>query len=187
MTPRDQADIERVLGFWLGPEAHGKWFETDPDFDRRVAAALAGDQRRAAAGACDQWTATAEGCLVLVILLDQVPRNLFRGEPRAFASDTRAREVARAAIDRGLDREIEEQIRRMFLYLPFEHSEDLVDQEACCRLMAALDEDPSWADWAVKHREVIARFGRFPHRNEVLGRASTEDEAAFLAEPDSAF
>ncbi len=187
MEESDRADIERVLDFWFGPDAEGRWFGKDAAFDRRVADALAEDHRRAAAGACDRWTGTAEGCLALVILLDQVPRNLFRGEPEAFATDAQAREVARLAVDRGFDRDTESQMRRMFLYLPFEHSEDLEDQETCCRLMAALDEDPSWAEWAVKHREVIARFGRFPHRNAALGRADSAEEVDFLAQPDSGF
>lgn len=186
MTPPNEADIERVLAFWFGPGMEEKWFEKDSDFDRGVAEALGEDRHQAASGACDGWMRTARGSLALVILLDQVPRNLFRDDPRAFGTDERAREVARLAIDRGFDKEIESQSQRRFFYLPFEHSEDLADQDTCYGLMSALD-DPSWADWAEKHRKVIARFGRFPHRNAALGRSSTEEEMAFLADPESSF
>lgn len=184
---------EAVLEFWFlppGEPGHGAkrkaWFVADPAFDAEVRGRFAAAVDAATLGALDHWQDEGPACLALVLLLDQFPRNIHRGTARAYLADDKARAVAAHALARGYDREVG-RWHRVFFYLPFEHSEDLVDQEACCRLMAALDEDPSWADWAVKHREVIARFGRFPHRNEVLGRASTEDEAAFLAEPDSAF
>jgi uncharacterized protein (DUF924 family) len=123
----------------------------------------------------------------LVLLLDQVPRHLYRDDPKAFATDARAHDVARHAIAQGFDRQIAAQSQRMFLYLPLEHSERLADQENCCRLMATLDENKEWADWAILHRDVIARFGRFPHRNAALGRDTSEAEQEFLAQPNSAF
>ncbi len=190
MTESSEADgdaIERVLCFWFAEGNDELWFEASDAFDRAVRRALADDHERAAAGAYETWRGTARGCLALVLLLDQVPRNLFRGDPRAFATDAQARAIARQAIDRGFDLENAELVQRRFFYLPLEHSEELADQEDGCRLMAALGGDPKWLQWAVKHRDVIARFGRFPHRNAVLGRASSAEEIAFLERPDSAF
>lgn len=187
MTETDRDAVGRVLGFWFAPGTEAHWFERSDDFDRAVRDALGDDHDRAAAGAYDAWMESAQGSLALVLLLDQVPRNLFRESARAFATDARARAVTRHALARGFDRRLTSQAERMFLYLPLEHSESLADQEDCCRLMAALDEDAEWLGWAVKHRDVIARFGRFPHRNAVLGRDSSEAEKAFLAEPDSVF
>ncbi|MCY1012744.1 DUF924 domain-containing protein [Nannocystis pusilla] len=124
--------------------------------------------------------------MALVILLDQFPRNMFRGTPEAFASDAKAREVANAALDAGHEHALTQE-ERLFLYLPLEHSEELADQERCVELMRALDETPMWLDYAVRHRDVIARFGRFPHRNAVLGRESTAEECEFLMQPGSSF
>ena len=175
----------RVLDFWFAQGNDEHWFKSSAAFDKAVREALADDQERAAAG--DSWRETAEGCLALILLFDQVPRNLFRDDPRAFATDARASAVARHAIAEGFDRKIASQAQRRFLYLPLEHRETIADQEEVCRLMATLDENPEWLEWAVKHREVIARFGRFPHRNAILGRRSTPEELAFLEEPDSSF
>ncbi|WP_338089144.1 DUF924 family protein [Nannocystis pusilla] len=141
---------------------------------------------RAASGALDGWGAAPRGALALVILLDQFPRNMFRGTPEAFASDAKAREVANAALDAGHEHALTQE-ERLFLYLPLEHSEELADQERCVELMRALDETPMWLDYAVRHRDVIARFGRFPHRNAVLGRESTAEECEFLMQPGSSF
>jgi uncharacterized protein (DUF924 family) len=186
MSPQDLADIERVVGFWFGPEARERWFDKDPDFDARVREALGRDHERAARGDCDHWKESARGCLALAVLLDQAPRNLYRDDPRAFACDAPALAVTRHALARGLDKKLAEG-ERMILYLPLEHSEALADQEDCVALMAGLDGDGKWLDFAREHRDVIARFGRFPHRNATLGRASTGEEAAFLAEPGSSF
>lgn len=187
MIEADHETVARVLGFWFGQGDDELWFKRSDAFDAAVREALAEDYERAAAGAYDAWAETAEGCLALILLLDQVPRNLFRDDLRAFATDARALAVARRAIAEGFDQRISSQSRRRFLYLPLEHSERLADQEDGCRLMGALDENPEWAEWAVKHREVIARFGRFPHRNAVLGRDSSAAEKEFLAEPGSSF
>jgi uncharacterized protein (DUF924 family) len=121
-----------------------------------------------------------------VILLDQFPRNMFRGTAEAFASDAKAREIANLALESGHDHDLAQE-ERLFLYLPLEHSEELADQERCVELMRALDETPLWHDYAVRHRDIIARFGRFPHRNAVLGRDSTAEECEFLMQPGSSF
>jgi len=177
---------EDILAFWFAPGRRDQWFEKDPAFDEEVRRQLLGPYERAVAGAYDHWRETAKGCLALCLLLDQVPRNLFRDEPRAFATDDAARAVLRHALEQGFDHALS-QIERLFLYLPFEHSEVLKDQEDCVRLTKALDEDPGWYDYALRHRDIIARFGRFPHRNAALGRDCTEEEAAFLEQPGSSF
>lgn len=181
-----------LLDFWFGPagSAGGKrdiWFEPDPHFDAALRERFLDDQQRAAAGEYDDWLAAPETALALVLLLDQLPRNIYRGTPAAYASDAQARRAARAALARGHDRRLAP-VERLFLYLPFEHSEDLADQALSVRLLAALRGlDPDTGRYAERHREIIARFGRFPHRNAILGRASTPEEEAFLEEPDSAF
>jgi len=186
-----------ILDFWFGaasdsPERdrpRAVWFETDAAFDAALRERFLGDHERAHEGALGHWQLQRESCLALLLLLDQLPRNLFRGTARAFASDARARAAARHALERGFDRDMPP-IHRWFFYLPFEHSEDLADQGLSLRLHATLpdDEDKASAmDWARRHYDIIARFGRFPHRNRVLGRISTPQEEAFLQEPASAF
>jgi uncharacterized protein (DUF924 family) len=138
----------------------------------------------AARGEYDAWAKTAEGALALLILLDQFPRNLYRKSAHAFATDPKARGIARAAIAEGFDRQVEP-LLRPFFYLPFEHSEDLADQEACvalCERLAQETGDEETLKWARLHLDIIARFGRFPHRNAVLGRTTTPEERAFLDE-----
>ena len=179
------ASPDHVLSFWYSDTARKQWFARSDAFDAAMREALGELHTRAAAGALDDWAATPRGALALVILLDQAPRNLFRGTPQAFASDGAALRHARAAIDAGLDRSLVED-ERIFLYLPFEHSEDLADQDRCVALCSAL-EAPMWRDYAIRHRDVIARFGRFPHRNIILGRESTPEELEFLKQPGSSF
>ena len=175
MTP------EEVLAFWFAgdPATFRKvWFEKDLAFDQscaRFAEAL----RDARQGAYDEWTATPHGTLALVILLDQFSRNLHRGSPEAFAADAKAREIARTAVARGVDQTFGP-MERMFLYLPFEHSEDMADQDEGVRLFTPLGE--KMARHAEEHRDAIRRFGRFPHRNAALGRINTPEELAFLTE-----
>ncbi|MCP5372764.1 MAG: DUF924 domain-containing protein [Hyphomicrobiales bacterium] len=188
----DRAAVAAILDFWFGPPgADGalpkreEWFRGGPAFDTRVAEVLGPWHTRAAAGALDRWADTADGALALVLLLDQAPRNLFRGDPRAFATDAHARQVAAGALDRGFDRDMQV-VQRLFLYLPFEHGEDLADQDRSVALFAALG-DADYLDYAQRHRDIIVRFGRFPHRNAVLGRASSTEEAAFLTQPGSSF
>ena len=187
---------ERLLDRWFGPpgdpgrEAERKiWFESVPEFDAALRTEFLADHEEAAAGRLSWWEASAEGALALVLLLDQIPRNIFRGSPRAYASDASARAAADRALARGFDCAVP-RAWRGFFYLPFEHSEDLADQERALALFAALPPTPESPDplrHARRHHEIIARFGRFPHRNAVLGRASTPAELAFLAEPDSSF
>ena len=182
----DSDDIAEVVEFWFGPGMKERWFECDPAFDAEVRARLGGPREAAAAGGFGAWRDSAEGCLALIVLLDQAPRNLFRGQARAFATDAAARELTGHALAQGFEAALT-QDQRGFLYLPLEHSETLDDQEASVRLTAALDEDPAWHDYAVRHRDIIARFGRFPHRNAALGRESTPEERAFLEQPNSSF
>jgi uncharacterized protein (DUF924 family) len=179
--------ISEVLGFWFAPERRKHWFEASEAFDAAVRRALGAWHEAAASGRLDHWRESAEGCLALCILLDQVPRNVFRGTPQAFASDAQARAVARHAVERGFDLAFADKDRRMFLYLPLEHSEELADQELCVALCRERIDDPEYLRYAERHREIVARFGRFPHRNAILGRPSTPEETAFLAEPFSSF
>jgi uncharacterized protein (DUF924 family) len=181
---------EEVLTFWFAddPAAHRKvWFERDDAFDA-ACATLAAAREAAKSGALDHWADTPKGGLALLILLDQIPRNLFRGQAEAFATDAKAREVARAMIARGFDRVLTP-VERGFVYLPFEHSEDLADQEEGLRLFIArhADRDDDGLEYARRHRDVIKRFGRFPHRNAALGRTNTPEEKAYLAEPGAGF
>lgn len=167
-----------VVRFWsdAGPR---RWFRRDERFDAEFRERFLAAHEAAAAGALRPWLATAEGALALVLLLDQFPRNAFRGTPRVYATDALARQAADAAIRAGFDRETGPQLRQFF-YLPFMHSEALQDLERCVALNA--EQGGEALRWAQHHRDVIARFGRFPHRNAVLGRASTPDEERFLAE-----
>ena len=177
--------IDDVLDFWFGVADRQAWFQIDTQFDQEIAARFGDLILPACAGTYDQWLRSGAEALALCLVLDQFPRNVHRGTASAFACDAKAREVARFVLRRGLDREVAPD-RRLFLYLPFEHAERLEDQDTSCRLMATLN-DPRLSDHAERHREIIARFGRFPHRNAILGRSSTEAERAFLEEPGSSF
>ena len=187
---------ERLLDRWFGapgdPEreaARKIWFESTPEFDAALREQFLADYEDAAAGRLGSWEASPESALALVILLDQIPRNIFRGSSRAYASDPLARATAARGLARGFDRAVPPAWRGFF-YLPFEHSEDLADQERCLALHAALPprpDDPDPLRYVRRHHEIILRFGRFPHRNAVLGRASTPEEIVFLSEPDSSF
>lgn len=170
------ASPETVLAFWreAGPD---RWFTRDDAFDADVREKFLGTYEAATAGKLEAWEATPEGALALVILLDQFPRNMFRGTARCFAADARARQYANLALKRGYDQDVPDDMRG-FLFLPFMHSEDPVDQDRCVELYrAAGDENLKYAE---QHRDVIRRFGRFPHRNAMLGRATTPEEQAFL-------
>ena len=165
-----------VIAFWraAGPE---KWFEKNAAFDDEIRRRFLNVHEAATSGKLTAWEASAEGALALLILLDQFPRNMFRGQARAFATDPLARAIASRAILSGFDGAFPDM--RSFFYLPFEHSEDLADQERGLTLYkAAGDEDG--LKWAKIHADIIHRFGRFPHRNAVLGRVSTPEEQKFL-------
>lgn len=185
-------DAATVLTFWFGapddPD-HGTirkaWFMKSDAFDAEVTARFGALTEAARRGDLDAWTTTPRGTLALVLLLDQMPRNIHRGSLEAFATDARALEVATQALRDGYDRALSP-VEQMFLFMPFQHSEDLVDQERSLALYARLDL-PDVQRFVHRHHEIIARFGRFPHRNAVLGRETTPEEAAFLLEPDSSF
>ncbi|HEY8002843.1 MAG TPA: DUF924 family protein [Phenylobacterium sp.] len=168
-----------VIGFWrqAGPE---KWFKKLIAFDEAVRLKFEPTHHRAARGEYDGWIGDAQGALALMILLDQFPRNLYRGSAHAFATDPKARAFARAAVDAGFDREVEPALRNFF-YLPFEHSESLADQDFCLALCTEAG-DADNLKWAALHRDIIVRFGRFPHRNQALGRRTTPEEQEFLDE-----
>lgn len=166
-----------VLAFWraAGPD---KWYTTDAAFDAEIGARFLPCYEAAAEGRLAAWEAMAEGALALLIVLDQFPRNMFRNSARAFAADPLARAVADRAIAHGFDRQFST-AEQAFFYLPFEHSEDPADQQRCVLLFRATG-DADLLKWAELHADIIRRFGRFPHRNALLGRASTPDEQAFL-------
>lgn len=172
------ADAAAVVRFWrdAGP---ARWFRKDEAFDAGFRERFLALHERAAAGQLDHWAADAEGALALLILLDQFPRNAFRGSPRMYASDARARRIARAAHERGLDLQVPADLRN-FMVLPLMHSEDAADQEVSVAMTAGLGGEAH--RFALHHRDLILRFGRFPHRNALLGRTSTPEEIRFLAE-----
>lgn len=197
----DRDELEAVIGEWLGPgevpspERIARWFARDAAFDAMLRERFGGLLDRAVDGTLEVDVSSPRRALAVVILLDQVARNVHRGTPRAFAGDARAREVARAAMARGDDARVPE-LHRMFFYMPLMHAEDLDAQEECVRRFeqVARTATPtsramleSGLDYARRHRDIVARFGRFPHRNAMLGRTSTDEELAFLTQPGSSF
>ena len=188
--------VNAILDFWFAPPGsseHGKarevWFKKDSAFDLEIAMRFGDAVAAALAGAYGEWCPTAPGALARVLLLDQFTRNMYRDTPRAFAGDARALATAEDAVTRGLDRTLTP-YGRWFLYMPFEHAEDVPAQRRSLELFGGLAQETGLIDsvpWAEKHAEVIFRFGRFPHRNEILGRASTPEEEAFLAQQGSRF
>jgi len=195
MTDRDLPDrVRALLDAWFGPpgdpsrERHRDiWFKGTAEFDAGLREAFLADYEAGAAGQLRSWEALPESALALVLLLDQIPRNIFRDTPRAYATDAAARAAADRALARGFDRLVPEAWRRFF-YMPFHHSENLADQRRSAALFDGLpgqrDRRGSVRRYGRPYVEVIARFGRFPHRNAILGRASTPEESAFLAERD---
>ena len=175
-----KSDRSLVLDFWLKDTPPDKWFGSDPALDAEIRARFEALWRSGHAGELDEWENEPNGALALIILFDQFPRNMFRGRAEAFASDARAREIAKRAIAQKRDLEAPASIR-FFFYLPLEHSEHLPDQEACVRLTKErLGEEHFAYPYALSHKAVIERFGRFPARNKALGRPSTEQEQEFL-------
>jgi uncharacterized protein (DUF924 family) len=179
ITPED------VLSFWFSEETRPKWWVKEDSFDARMRERFGAALEAAQSGALDHWAETPDGALALVILLDQAPRNIHRGTPQAFAADAKALAIAKAAIAKGFDAALPSE-RRNFLYMPFQHSERLEDQERGVALFAGNDVADG-LKWMTAHRDIIARFGRFPHRNAVLGRDSTAEELDFLQQPGSSF
>ncbi|MGL4963047.1 MAG: DUF924 family protein [Inquilinus sp.] len=182
MTPLS-VSAHDLLAFWFEESGKDRWFSGDAGFDAEVRARFLTLHEEVAAGRHDDWADSPLGVVALCILLDQLPRNLFRGTPRAFATDPKALAVAKAAVEQGFDQDPAlTDDHRLFLYLPFEHSEGLADQRRSLELQAAGIADLEYVDYARRHLAVIERFGRFPHRNAILGRASTPEEEAHLAE-----
>ncbi|WP_326537188.1 DUF924 family protein [Pseudorhodoferax sp.] len=171
------AEAAGVVAFWraAGP---AQWFAKNAAFDRQFRERFHDLHFAAAGRRCDAWAATAEGALALLLLLDQYPRNSFRGTGHMYATDPLARMFCRQALDAGLDRQVEQELR-LFFYLPLSHSEDLADQQRALGLNRALGEP--FASHALGHLDIVARFGHFPHRNAMLGRETTAAEQAFLA------
>lgn len=166
-----------VIDFWqhAGPK---RWFEGGKAFDDLCRDTLLDLHLSAARGELADWTEQAEGSLALILLLDQIPRNVFRGSAHAYATDPLARSVTNDALERGHDRQYELEMRSFF-YIPLMHSEDLADQQRCVEIFKEIPQSAS-ATWAVHHCEIIKRFGRFPHRNRLLGRRTTPQEQAWL-------
>lgn len=167
-----------VIGFWFGEPMCRHWFRATDDLDREIRERFEQLWQQAADGGLADWRQTAEGCLALAIVLDQFPLNMYRGEARSFATEAQSIETALMAVDRDFDSQLAVE-QRAFLYMPLMHSENLAHQDASVRLFeqAGLESN---ARFARHHRELIRRFGRFPHRNEILGRDSTSDELAYL-------
>jgi uncharacterized protein (DUF924 family) len=173
----DTKSADDVLAFWTeaGPE---KWYEKDEAFDHAIRDNFMSTYEAAAAGRLSAWEKSADSALALIIVLDQFPRNMFRGSARAWATDRLARDVADASISQGFDQSIDKELRAFF-YLPFMHSEDIEDQDYCVELCRKLGNEGN-LKYAEIHADVIRRFGRFPHRNPVLGRETTPEERAYL-------
>lgn len=194
----DNASPEEVLSFWFGENPNtaeavgslvGTWFGGGPAFDDAIRASFGALPDAGLAGELDGWRADPQETVALVLVLDQFPRNLFRGSAQSFRYDARGLEIAKHAIERGWDQEVTP-LEALFFYLPFEHSEDLADQQRCLRLVESLVGRVSeglrpsfegFVSFAERHLAVVERFGRFPHRNEALGRTSTAEEEAFLS------
>jgi len=173
-----------LIDFWFSKPVRRLWFDSTPEFDRQIRERFLTTFEAAAAGELDAWQETPAGVLALVIALDQFPLNMFRGEARSFSTEAQARGIAAAAIERGFDEPLDDD-QKAFLYLPFMHSESADDQARSVELFEAAGLTDN-LKWARHHRDIIARFGRFPHRNAILGRESTSEEIAYLAS-DEAF
>jgi len=189
------ATPQEVLDFWFstpGEAGYGKprelWFRKSQETDDTIRVRFGADVAAAIAGERDHWAGTSRATLALILLLDQFTRNIYRDTPRAFAGDPRAFALASAMVQQGDDRQLAP-LERCFGYLPFEHSESLAAQQESIRLYGQLAAEghPDLLVWAQKHFEIVARFGRFPHRNAILGRLSSPEEIAFLQQPGSRF
>ena len=179
--------IKEVLEFWFGDDARAAWFHANPAVDQIIRKRFGELFARAATGELKAWETSAEGCLALCILLDQMPRSMFRGAPRAFATDDRALAVAEHALAKGFDRQLTNW-QKQFVYMPFMHSENLANQLRALALFesggGSMTENRRFAE---EHVAVIRRFGRFPHRNAIFGRSSTDAEAQYLSEVEERY
>lgn len=181
-------DLEKdILNFWFEETKAQQWFQVNPDFDDDIRERYEDAYDKASRGIFDDWRTDSDGCLALCLLLDQFPRNMYRGTPKAFATDGKALVVAKFALSKGFD-QVLSPIKRRFLYLPFEHSENLNDQKKCVELFEKMKkDDPLGYDYALRHLKVIEQFARFPHRNAILGRMNTPEEEEYLAQGGSGF
>lgn len=175
---------QSIIKFWFSEAVRPFWFNSTAEFDSQLQGKFASVWQQAAAGKLDHWVEAADGALALVILLDQIPLNIYRGKARSFSTEAKAREIAARAIDEGRDKSLTDE-QKAFLYMPFMHSETLTDQDRSVALYQAAELEDN-LKFAKHHREIVRRFGRFPHRNAILGRESTEAELVYLMS-DEAF
>ncbi len=190
------SNFERVLEFWFGNHNQADygqrkqfWFIKNPEMDITIRQEFLTDYELACQGHLDHWQDSPRSCLALILLFDQIPRNIFRDQPQMYVTDEKALALAQFAVEQGFDETLLP-VERWFIYLPFEHSENLDHQCQAVALFRKLNHDPESAspiDYAIRHFEVIRQFGRFPHRNKILGRKTTPEEAAFLKQPGSSF
>ena len=178
--------IEDVLHFWFVECSPKAWFTKDAEFDQRLLSRFGTLVEQALSGGLDEWTETADGCLALILVLDQFPRGMYRDTPKAFAGDERALGLCQRCLEAGYVAGSEDSAKRHFMLIPMMHSEDIRVQEASLPLFER-HTNARVLEYAVRHRDIIARFGRYPHRNTILGRDSTEEELAFLTQPGSSF
>lgn len=169
---------EEILDFWASLGNEG-WWVKNPEVDQQIHDRFGNLHDQACNGELDHWAKTADGALALIIILDQFSRNMFRGNPKTFAQDEQALQIAKEAVDAGLDKTCREDLR-VFFYLPYEHSECIAEQEESVKLQYSIGDSPEAMNAALEHREIVQRFGRFPHRNAVLGRHTTPAEQAYL-------
>lgn len=178
---------QEILHFWFVESKPQQWFQRNEDFDSLIRDRFQQTYVMASTGLCDAWMKDADGCLALIVLLDQFPRNMYRGTSKAFQTDANARRIANHAISKGFD-QVLNPVKRRFIYLPFEHSENLEDQKRSVELFSKMvEDDPLGHEYALRHYRVIEQFGRFPHRNAILGRPNTAQEEVYLAQTDAGF
>lgn len=176
-----------VIRFWFEESQPQQWFQKNDSYDREISERFMVTHDMAKKDLCADWTKDADGVLALCLVLDQFPRNMFRGTAKAFETDDKALLISKEALHRGFD-SVLSPVKRKFVYMPFMHSENVEEQKRCVSLFEAMKgDDPMSYEYAVKHMEVIEKFGRFPHRNAVLGRDSSEDELNYLKLPGAGF
>jgi len=176
-----------ILHFWFTETEPQQWFQVSSAFDSQVRERFMVVYNMAREGLCDGWKTEPEGCLALCLVFDQFPHHIFRGKREAFDMADKSLSVAKYAVAKGFDQALPP-LKRRFVYLPYEHSERLTDQDECVALFRAMkDDDPQGYEYALRHRDVIEKFGRFPHQNELLGRESTPVEEVFLADNPQGF
>jgi uncharacterized protein (DUF924 family) len=182
----DPMNSQSIIDFWFSDRVRAQWWGKDPAFDQEIRDRFADTYRRAVAGELAAWRETPEGRLAEIIVLDQFPRNMFRDQAAAFAQDPLARRLTHQAVASGADQDLTPR-QRAFLYMPLMHSEDAADHEEAVRLFASHPDLVNNLEFENRHKAIIDRFGRYPHRNAILGRTSTPEELEFLSQPGSSF